>query len=114
MSIVRAVTQIWTADDVLFAPVRANRGDARELARDLLAAADAPGGLDGVTPAQARSCAAEILHNAGDLAAALATANQSLAAAAPADLGARERFALAQVFVAAGDADRAVELAAGR
>jgi len=53
MSIVPPVTGIWTADDVIFAPVRANRGDACELARDLLAAADAPG-----RPRAARSAGA--------------------------------------------------------
>lgn len=112
MSIVQAVSQIWTADDVLFAPVRAMRGDAREYVDELLAAASAPGRLDGVTPAQVRICAAQILLHAGDLDAALRTGSEALAAAAPADLGARERFTLAQIFVAAGDADRAVDLAA--
>lgn len=104
---------MWTADDVLFAPVRACRSDGPDLARDLLAAAGAPGSLDGVTPAQVRTSAAQILQGAGELDASLAAASQALATAGPADLGARERLALAEIFAAAGDADRAVELAAG-
>ncbi|MBO0831530.1 MAG: hypothetical protein J2P29_06125, partial [Actinobacteria bacterium] len=106
------MTTIWTADDVLFAPVRASHGNPREIARDLLAAADAPGRLDGVTPTQATICAAEILRNAGDTDAALRVATEVVAAAASSDLGVRQRIALAQIFAAAGDADRAVDLAA--
>jgi hypothetical protein len=112
MTSVRVVTHIWTADDVLFAPVRARRGDGRELVRDLLAAADDPGSLVGVTPAEARICAAQILVDAGETDAALASARQALDSVAPADLGPGERLALAHIFAVAGDADRAVELAA--
>jgi len=106
---------MWTADDVLFAPVRASRRDATEIARDLLSAADNPARLDGVSPPQARACAAEILFAAGDVAAALAAA--ALGArplrATQAELRPHQLMVLTLIFAAAGDEDRAVTIAAG-
>src|SRR5262245_1907713 len=73
----------WTADDLLFALVRAAHFEPpSQLAGRLMSAADQPGTcLSGVTPLQARLRAAEVLIEAGLRDDAIAVARQAVQAA---------------------------------
>jgi hypothetical protein len=59
--------EVIDSDTVVFAPaLAAHRQSARKVADELLAAADDPGRLDGVTPALVRLRAADLLSATGD------------------------------------------------
>jgi hypothetical protein len=99
----------WTVDDLDFALVRAlHFGSAKQVADELLAAADHPAtSLDGVTPRQARLRAAGVLSRTGNYAEAN-TVLRNIQASDPAS-----GMALACAFAEAGEAGEAETLARG-
>ncbi len=101
----------WTADDLLFALVRACHLESpQSVADSLLSAADRPDeGLADVSPLQARIRAAEVLTAAGSADEAIAVARDAVRAAG-ADIG-RAQLLAASVMVKAGAADEAAALA---
>jgi hypothetical protein len=102
----------WTADDLLFALVRAAHFEPpSQLAGRLMSAADQPGTcLSGVTPLQARLRAAEVLIEAGLRDDAIAAARQAVQTAGH-DADGSARMAAAPVLADAGAADEAAALA---
>ncbi|HEV2240328.1 MAG TPA: SEC-C domain-containing protein [Streptosporangiaceae bacterium] len=102
----------WTADDLLFALVRAEHLEPpRRVADRLLSAADQPGTcLSGVTPLQARLQAAQVLIEAGLRDDAIAVVRQAVQAAGH-DADGSARMTAAPVLADAGAADEAAALA---
>src|SRR5215469_11812365 len=102
----------WTADDLLFALVRAAHLEPPpQMADRLLSAADQPGtGLSGVTPLGARLRAAQVLIEAGLRDDAIAVARQAVQAAGH-DADGSVRMAAAPVLADADAADEAAALA---
>jgi hypothetical protein len=102
----------WTADDLLFALVRAEHLEPpRQVADRLLSAADQPGTcLCGVTSLQARLRAAQVLVEAGLRDDAIAVVRQAVQAAGH-DADGKARMAAALVLADAGAADEAAALA---
>ena len=102
----------WTADDLLFALVRAAHLEpSQRVADGLLSAADRPGaGLAGVTPLQARLRAAEVLLEAGRTDDAMAVARDAVRAAGP-DTDGSARMQATFVMAAAGAADETAGVA---
>lgn len=102
----------WTADDLLFALVRAEHLEPpRQVANCLLSAAGQPGTcLAGVTPREARLRAAEVLITADLRDEAIEVVRQVVRAAGQ-DLDGRARMTAAPVLADAGAADEAVALA---
>jgi len=106
------MTYPWTADDLLFALVRAGHFEPpQSVAESLLAAADRPDeGLAGVTPLQARLRAAQILIEAGRAVDAIAVAREAAGAAGP-DADGVARMDVAGILAEAGAAEEAAALA---
>jgi hypothetical protein len=102
----------WTADDLLFALVRAGHLEPpQHVADGLLSAADRPqDGLAGVTPLQARLRAAQVLTEAGRAEDAIAIA-QAAVRAAGGDADGSARMQASGVLAEAGAADEATALA---
>jgi hypothetical protein len=102
----------WTTDDLLFAVVRASHLEPpRQVAEDLLSAADRPGeGLAGVTPLQARLRAADVLIGAGLADEAIAVGRDAVRAEGQ-DTDGRARMQASGVLAEAGAADEAAALA---
>jgi hypothetical protein len=94
--------RVWSADDVLFADIRAaHLAPAAAVVSDLVAAAAEPRRrLAGVTPFEARMKVSAILREAGDWPGAVTVASQALQAAPKADL--QQRFEAAATMTAAG------------
>lgn len=101
----------WTFDDLDFALVRALRfGSARQVADELLAAADHPAtGLDGVTPGSARLRAAGVLSRTGHYEEAMAILRDIQPSGSASDPP--SGMALALAFAQAGEAGEAEALA---
>lgn len=103
-----------TPDDLRFALIRAAHLEPpRQVASDLLAAADQPATrLAHVSTFQARLRAAEVLLEAGQLGEALTVVRQALQEAGP-EPDPREQVAAATVVAEAGDAAEAEALVTG-
>ncbi len=104
----------WTADDLLFALVRAAHLEPPpQVAGDLLSAADQPGTcLAGVTPLQARLRAAEVLIEAGRCDDAIAVVRKAVHEEGR-DPDGLARMTAAPVLAYAGAGDEAAALAVG-
>ena len=102
----------WTADDLLFALVRAGHLEpSQHVADGLLSAADRPqDGLAGVTSLQARLRAAQVLTEAGRAEDAIAIAPPAVLAAGG-DADGSARMQASGVLAEAGAADEATALA---
>lgn len=102
---------VWTADDLRFALVRAAHLESpRQVAGDLLAAADEPATrLAKVTAFQARLRAAQVLLEAGEHGEGMAVLRRAVPEAGP-DPDPRMQVAAAAVFAEAGDAAEAEAL----
>jgi hypothetical protein len=102
----------WTADDLLFALIRAGHLEPPQIvAESLLAAADRPDeGLAGVTPLRARLRAAQVLIEAGRAVDAIAVARDAEGAAGP-DADGIARMEVACILAEAGAVEEAAALA---
>jgi tetratricopeptide (TPR) repeat protein len=105
------MSDAWTPDDLRFALIRAAHLERpREVASDLLAAADQPGTrLAEVTAFEARVRAAEVLLEAGQRGESLTVLREAVQEAGP-DPDPRTQVAAAAVFAGAGDAAQAEAL----
>lgn len=103
--------EVWTPDDLRFALVRAAHLEPpRQVASDLLAAADEPAArLAEVTPFQARLRAAQVLLEADERDEGMAVVRRALQEAGP-NPDPRMQVAAAAVFAEAGDAAEAESL----
>lgn len=102
---------VWTPDDLRFALVRAAHFEPpRQVANDLLAAADQPATrLAGATAFQARLRAAQALLEAGQRGEGISVLRQAVQEAGP-DPDPRTQVAAAAVFADAGEAAEAEAL----
>jgi SEC-C motif len=102
-------------DALAFARVRARLQSPRAVADDLLAAANDPDRLDGVSPTMARMCAADVLTAGGagqDAREAITILREAVQGAVPAEIE-MAQVALVCAVAESGDPTEAEDLAAG-
>lgn len=106
------MTNVVSAGDVAFACVRARWlvDSPRQVAEDLLAAADRPDLRDGVSASRARAAAVSVLSDFGDLSDAIGILRSAVAQSQP---GSDElaRFGLASMLAQAGETAEAEAIA---